>query len=178
MYPFLRMTTAMARARRLPPLAPFAAHVSAHRIRAVDIDPWGELNNGRALTLFDLGRLPLYVRTGMIAALRRSGWRITVAGSTVRYRRRLTAGDRVTMTTRLMGWDARFLYLEQGLWRGDDCAVHVLNRSALTTGRGIVPTADLAAAMGLPAQGPGLPDWVRAWAEAEALRPWPPEIRP
>lgn len=178
MYPFLRMTAELLRARRLPPLDPFAHHVSHHRIWPGDIDPWMELNNGRALTLFDLGRVPFVVRIGLIAALRARGWRMTVAGCSVRYRRRVTPLSRVTMLTRLIGWDERFIYLEQSLWQDGDCAIQVLNRSAATSGRGILPPADIAEAMGLDRTSPPLPDWVRAWAEADARRPWPPEARP
>jgi hypothetical protein len=82
--------------------------------------------------------------------------------------------DRIEMRSRILGWDARFTYAEQTLWRGGECCSHALLRMAITGGRGIVPSADLAAAMGLPAESPPLPGWVAAWAEADALRPWPP----
>ncbi|MFN3641577.1 MAG: acyl-CoA thioesterase [Gemmobacter sp.] len=178
MYPYVRMMVAMAEARRLPPLGPFAPHVSRHRCWPWDIDPWMELNNGRTLTLYDLGRLPFSMRVGLIAVLRREGWGMTVAGSSVRYRRRVRAFDRVTMVTRLMGWDARFLYLDQSMWRAGECTSQALIRSACTSAAGIVPPARLAAAMGIAGDSPSLPDWVAAWAAAEGTRPWPPEAAP
>ncbi len=178
MYPFIRMAGEMVRARRMPPLGPFEPHVSHHRVWPWDLDPWVELNNGRTLTLYDLGRLPFSLRTGLIAVLRREGWGMTVAGSSVRYRRRVRAFQRVAMVTRLLGWDARFVYLDQSMWRAGDCTSQALIRSACTDRAGIVPPARLAAAMGLPAESPPLPDWVLAWAGAEATRPWPPEVSP
>ena len=33
-----------------------------------------ELNNGRTLTLYDLGRIPMMLRLGVIRTLRAKGW--------------------------------------------------------------------------------------------------------
>ena len=54
------------RRRRLPPLPVLGTHVSHHRCWPWDLDPWVELNNGRTLTLYDLGRIPMAQRTGLI----------------------------------------------------------------------------------------------------------------
>ena len=140
-----------------------------------DIDLWVERNNGRTLTLYDLGRIPWSIRAGFTAVLRRRGWGMTVAGSSVRYRRRIRAFDRFEMRTRAVGWDARFVYSEQSMWRPDGvCANHVLIRSALTSPDGIVPPEEFAAEMGIDRASPPLPAWVAAWVEADATRPWPP----
>ena len=175
MYPYLRLMKEYLRMRGTPPLHPFDTHVSHHLCWPWDIDPWMELNNGRTLTLYDLGRTPLAVRTGVTRVLARQGWGMTVAGSSVRYRRRVRAFDRVTMVSRLIGWDARFLYMDQSMWKGADCTSQALIRSAVTSRAGIVPPADVARAMGHDGASPTLPGWVLAWAEAEATRPWPPE---
>jgi acyl-CoA thioesterase FadM len=178
MYPVLRMAKEMLTARRAPPLAPFQAHVSHHICWPWDIDPWMELNNGRTLTLFDLGRIPFAMRSGMVGAAKANGWGITAAGNSVRYRRRVRAFQRVTMVTRALGWDDRFFYIEQSMWRGDECCNHMLLRSAVTSAQGIVPPARVAQAMGHSGPSPELPDWVQAWIAADALRPWPPHPAP
>jgi len=174
MYPFIRMVTEMARVRRMPKLGIFDTHVSRVTCWPWDLDPWVELNNGRTLTLYDLGRLPLARRSGVEQVLRAKGWGLTVAGSTTRYRRRVTVFARMDMHTRCLGWDRRFLYMDQSMWRGDECTSHVLIRSAIVSKAGMVPPAELAMAMGVAPESPTLPQWVQAWAEADALRPWPP----
>ena len=175
MYPFLRMIKEMVRLRGLPPLGLFEAHVGHHICWPWDLDPWAELNNGRTLTLFDLGRLPLGVRTGIHRHLKAKGWGLTVAGSTVRYRRRVTVFSKLTSHSRCLGWDDRFLYIEQSMWRGEDCTSHVLIRSAIVSKAGIVPPAALATAAGVSPDSPVLPAWVTAWIKAEAERLWPPQ---
>ena len=178
MYPLLRLVKETVLARKARPLAPFEAHVSHHICWPWDIDPWMELNNGRTLTLFDLGRIPFAVRTGMAQAVRAQGWGITAAGNSVRYRRRVRAFQRVTMVTRALGWDHRFFYIEQSMWRGGECCNHMLLRSAVTSAEGIVAPDRVAKAMGHDGPSPDLPDWVRAWIEADARRPWPPQAPP
>ncbi len=176
MYPIVRLIKEAIKFRRAPQLGLFDTHVSHHVCWPHDLDPWIELNNGRTLTLFDLGRLPFITRTGIAGALRENGWGMTAAGNSVRYRRRVRMFHRVEMRTRLLGWDHRFLYVEQSMWRHGEALNHMLVRQAATDASGILAPARLIAAMGhgdLPS--PDLPGWVQAWVEADAQRPWPPQ---
>lgn len=174
MYPFVRLAKEIWKACKAPRLGLTEAHVSHHICWPWDLDFWVELNNGRTLTLYDLGRTPLAIRTGMVKILRRERWGMTVAGNTVRYRRRVRAFQRVEMVSRVIGWDKRFMYMEQSMWRQGECTSHMLLRSAFTDRNGIVDMARVAAAAGHAGPSPDLPDWVNAWIAADAERPWPP----
>lgn len=175
MYPFLRLLWQLRRHRRDPALPLLGTHESRHLCWPWDLDVFGELNNGRTLTLYDLGRIPWFGRIGLGGALRREGWQVAVVGASVRWRRRVHAFERLTMRTRALGWDERFLYTEQALWRWDgECASHVLIRAAVTGRAGLVPPARVLAALGHEGPSPDLPAWVRDWIAAEAGRPWPP----
>ena len=174
MYPFVRMAKEFVKFRKAPPLGLFDEHVSHHRCWPWDLDFWFELNNGRTLTLFDLGRVVLAQRVGLIGLMKSHRWGLTVAGSTVRYRRRVRAFDRLEMRSRCIGWDDRFMYLEQSMWRGGDCTSHLLLRTAVTDRNGIVTPDRVLAAMKLDLQSPELPDWVQRWSGSEGVRPWPP----
>jgi hypothetical protein len=103
MYPFLRLALADVGARRAATLPLEGVHVSRVTCLPFDIDPWRELNNGRTLTLYDLGRIPLVIRVGLAAILRRQGWGIAIAGASVRYRRRVRAWDRLEMRCSFTG---------------------------------------------------------------------------
>jgi acyl-CoA thioesterase FadM len=175
MYPLPRLLWQLFRHRNDPPLAVTDTHVSNHLCLPWDIDLWMELNNGRALTLFDLGRIPLARRVGLIGVLRRNGWGLTMAGASVRYRRRVRVFDRIQMRSRAVCWDDKFVYIEQSMWRSDgQCANHILYRSAVTGPTGIVAPATVMAQLGQTADSPPAPDWVTDWIAADAARPWPP----
>lgn len=175
MYPLLRFLKETVTYHRRP-LDLFATHVSHHLCWPWDLDPWMELNNGRTLTLYDLGRIPLCTRTGLTRVVFGNRWGMTVAGSSVRYRRRIRAFQRVEMRSRLLGWDGRFLYIEQAMLRRGEALNHLLVRMAVTGPDGIVPPAEALAALTQGRASPPLPGWVRDWIAADAERPWPPAL--
>ncbi|MDX1744207.1 MAG: acyl-CoA thioesterase, partial [Ruegeria sp.] len=177
MYPLFRTTKELWINRKADPLPIGQDHVTHLMAWPWDIDIFLDLNNGRVLTLFDLGRLGLFQRMGVLTALKSHGWYGTVAGTAIRYRKRITMFQRLELRTRIVGWDDRFTYFEQAFWRGDDCAAHAVIRTAITSGKGIVPTEEVARALGLPNESPELPDWIKQWSQAEGLRNWPPERR-
>lgn len=174
MYPYVRMAKELWKYRNAPRLGILDPHISTHRIWPQDLDPWRELNNGRTLTLFDLGRIPMSLRMGFRDAARAHGWGITVAGNSTRYRRRVTLFTKLTQVSRVVGWDDRFTYIEQSFWNGDDCTSHMLLRSAFISKAGIVPPQTVLCALGQPEVSPPLPDWIADWIGADQNRIWPP----
>lgn len=175
MYPFLRLAKEFAVHRNAPPLPFLGTHVSHHICWPWDLDLWAELNNGRTLTLYDLGRLPLAKRVGLIGVLKENGWGLTMAGVSVRYRRRVRMFDKIEMRSRCAGWDARFIYLDQSMWKNGECTSQALYRAAVTDVSGIVATDRIREALGDAGPPPDLPEWISAWIDAEATRPWPPQ---
>ncbi|MGL6212070.1 MAG: acyl-CoA thioesterase [Paracoccaceae bacterium] len=174
MYPYIRMFHQLSKFKGRP-MGLFDTHISHHMCWPQDIDPWMELNNGRALTLYDLGRVPMAVRMGFDKLGKSHGWGLTVAGASTRYRRRVRMFDRFEMRSKVIGWDQRFLYMDQSMWRGAECTSQMLLRAAVASKDGIVAPEKVVAAMGHPADSPALPQWVQAWSQADAQRPWPPQ---
>lgn len=174
MYPIFRLAKELFKHRKPDGLGIFNTHVSHHICWPWDLDLWMELNNGRTLTLYDLGRVPMGGRVGFSKAVLDNKWGIAVAGGSIRYRKRVTVFQKIEMKTRLLGWDDRFFYIEQSMWVKGTCTSHALLRTAVTGKRGAVPTAEVAAAMNLEPTSPILPDWVQAWVATNTRRPWPP----
>lgn len=174
MYPMIRLIREYIRCRRDPPLEPGGVHVMHLRCLPWDLDMWMELNNGRTLTLYDIGRIALARRTGLIAVLKRRGWGLTMAGASVRFRKRVRVFDRLEVRSVTVGRDARFFYMEQSMWRGGEATSSILYRVAVTDRNGIVDTGEVASELGDPAWNPPLPQWVAEWTRAETHRPWPP----
>ena len=176
MYPFVRTAKELWLAQRQPRLESlFETHVSHHICWPHDLDFWLELNNGRAMSIYDIGRTALALRSGLIAAIRANGWGLTMAGSTTRFRQRIRGFERFEMRSRALCWDDKFTYLEQAMFKRDgSCASHVVYRAAVTDRQGLVRPERVLAALGQSAESPAMPDWLVKWCETEALRPWPP----
>lgn len=175
MYPFIRALKEFVVHRNAPKIGVTGTHVSYHRCWPHDLDWFLEMNNGRILTILDLGRNLLAKRAGLLAAMRANGWGLAMAGVSVRYRKRIRPFVRFRVESKTVGWDDRFMYLVQSIWIGDTCAAQALYRSAITDKNGIVPPARFLDFIGDLAERPQMPDWVVAWIDAEALRPWQPQ---
>ena len=176
MFPFVRVIKDVYLASRMPRFEALTdTHISQHRCWPQDLDFWLELNNGRAMSLYDIGRTAMAQRAGLIATLRREKWGLTMAGSSVRFRRRIFGFEPFEMRSRTNCWDDKFIYLEQSMWKKNgECASHVMFRAAVTDANGIIAPARVLAAMARDDPSPVMPDWINAWVEAEATRPWPP----
>ena len=134
MYPFLRMAWIVARTPRLPDMTPDDATVLPMMCQLWDADMFGEMNNGRHLTLFDIGRFHYGKRIGFLDLLRRKKWGLVVGGSTIQYRKRLRPFQRFEMQTRCLGRDDRWFYFEQTTWRRGDACSSALVRAAVVSG--------------------------------------------
>ncbi|MBE1285163.1 MAG: thioeseterase [Rhodobacteraceae bacterium] len=176
MFPIIRLIKDLMVARRMPPLELTDTHVSSHICWPWDLDIWLELNNGRAMTLYDLGRSMNAQRVGLIGAISRKRWGMTMAGSSVRFRRRIRGFERFEMRSRAVCWDDKFIYLEQSMWKKNgECASHVMFRAAVTNAKGIVSPDRVLAEMGqADAVSPPMPDWIAGWVAVDTTRPWPP----
>jgi acyl-CoA thioesterase FadM len=176
MYPFIRMIKEFVVHRNAGDLPPLGVHVSHHRCWPHDLDGFLEMNNGRILTILDLGRFVLARRSGLLTALRANKWGLTMAGVSVRYRKRIRLFTKFRVVSRAVGWDDKFFYLDQSIWVGDACAAQALYRSAITDHDGIVKPRRLFDYTGYEGPRPVLPEWVQNWIDADATRPWPPVL--
>ena len=174
MYPFARLFITCANSVRASRLAPDDVGVTHFYVRPWDIDIFGEMNNGRILTLYDIGRFDLSIRLGMVKTMRRKGWGLVVAGASVMYRKRLYAFNRVEVRTQIVGHDEKWTYMAQSMWVGGAPASSILVRTGVTSRDGIVPPRDVGAALGLSEYMLALPDWAANWHNADMQRPWPP----
>lgn len=175
MYPFARLVWFYLRSRRRPRMALDETSEFPTWTRPWDCDMFGEMNNGRHLTMLDFGRFDYAVRVGLIETLRREKWGLVVGGASVRYRKRLRPFDKFSIRTRLVGADGKWFYFQQSLIRNGEACSSALVRTAVTRGSGTVPNAEVPAAMGDPAFLLPPEPWVQAWIDADAQRPWPPD---
>lgn len=157
-------------ARRTHPLDPTA--ISRIRLTTLptDIDVLRHMNNGRYLSLFDLGRWDLLTRSGLADRARGNGWYPVVQSETITFRKSLELWQRFVVETRFLGHDDRSLYLEhRAVVDGEIYARAIIRARMLRRGGGTVGHEELFAAVGRPEGLPDVEPWVHEWAEASAL---------
>ncbi|SFK02747.1 thioesterase family protein [Cellulomonas sp. KH9] len=165
----LQLTLATLRPRPALPCAdPLTPSVTRLRVRPGDLDLYRHVNNGVYLQYMDLGRSNYLADLGAFGRLSARGWYPVVAASTVKHRRSLTLGQRFTVTTRLLGWDVRVVYLEQVIEREGLLVARgwVAGRFLSRAGDRIAPADVIAVIDAELRDSPELPDDVAAWARA------------
>jgi acyl-CoA thioesterase FadM len=171
MYPYLRVARVLAGGLVKPKLDLDDTSELKLRVWPSDIDTYPEMNNGRYWTIMDLGRYDLASRTGLMQTARRKGWFFVVAGGSIRYRRRLPPFSRFLLRTSLTGHDGRWFYFVQEFVRREQTAAQAVVRAGLRTEKELIPAETILKAFGREGWSPPLPEWVRAWIEAEKARP-------
>ncbi|MGH7591786.1 MAG: thioesterase family protein [Gemmatimonadales bacterium] len=149
-------------------LGPFDASRLGLRVLPTDLDPNWHVNNGRYLTLMDLGRIDLVIRIGFLRLVFRRRWMPVLGGAVIRFQRPLALWQRYDLVTRFLGWDEKWMYFEQRFESaGKVCAVAFVR--ALFRGRDeSVPSADVLHAIGVDGASPALPEAVLKWREVDA----------
>lgn len=163
---YFRMLLLRLRGRQWPTVSLWDAVTIPFRVNAADLDLLRHMNNGRYLSLLDLGRIDVLVRSGFWAVVKQRGWYPVVSAQSITYRKSLTLGQRFELTTRFIGFDGRATYAEQIVHvRGVVHAHAIVQTRFLRRAGGIVTQSELLeAAGGAPAL--ELPDEVAVWAHA------------
>ncbi len=164
---YLRLIAVVAAALRGPPLRPLDTSRLPFRTMPGDLDLNGHMNNGRYLTLMDLGRIDLCVRNGMHRALMSNGWKPVVGSVMIRFRKSLHLGVRFELATRVLGWDQRALYMEHRVERDDEVFAIGVVRGVFASRDGLIPPERLARLVGYQGRSPDLPPAVAAWRDTE-----------
>ena len=142
------------------------------RVWPNDLDLNIHMNNGRYLTLMDLGRMDLMFRSGAARLWLLKGHQPLVGLSMCRHFRALKVFQGFELRSRLLGWDEKWVYFEQRFESAGELYALGLVKGLMAGPKGLVPTAELLGHLGVREESPALPDYVLEWlgAERKAIR--------
>lgn len=172
---WLRLLWYLLRARFRPPVAlPHGTSRLTFRVMPHDLDTSLHMNNGRYLTLMDLGRLDVMVASGLWRAVLRHKWTPVASAVKIRYRRELRLFERFHIDTRILAWDAQTVVMEQQFLfakgaKAGQIAAHALFKGGLydRAGKRFVPVAQLMQETGVAGDSPPLTPEVEAFLRAD-----------
>lgn len=175
MYPFLRLFYHQQKAKRKPQFAhPFEESTIKMRVWPWDIDVFFELNNGKYLTLMDMGRFTIGIRIGLFKCLKANDWGLMVGAVSSRYRRRLKTFEAFTLHSKLLYFDDRWFYFHQWFVGKDgQMKASFLVRTAVVSKKGLVATSAVVNAMqfdqALLDKHNHPSEWVKMWEESDEI---------
>lgn len=168
----LTILNARRRVRRDGQIDPRALSTIRLTTLPSDIDILRHMNNGRYLSLFDLGRWDLLIRTGMFDAMKQRGWYAVVSSETITFRKSLELWQRFDVESRLIGHDDKAIFLEhRAVVDGEIYARVIVRARMLRRSGGTVSHDELFASFGRPEGIPDVEEWIHDWAGASSLPP-------
>ena len=156
----------------------FAPSILHFRVWPNDLDTNFHMNNGRYLTVMDLGRFDLVLRNGLMKFMFAHKSVPVLAAATIRYRLSLEPFQKYRLESRVVCWDKKWIYMEQRfiLIGGDKdeavAAIALVKGGFLNkTQKKMVTVGDVIDEVGHGEDSPPFPQHVKEWADAEnALR--------
>lgn len=174
MYPYFRLFYHQQKSKRQPKFThPFEESKIKMRVWPWDIDMFFELNNGRYLTIMDIGRFNVGARIDLFKTLKQNNWGLMVGAVSSRYRRRLKPFQKFTLHTKLLYFDNRWFYFRQWFVSNGKINASFLVRTAVVSKNGLVPTEEVVHAM--PYEKVVLDrhnttsEWIEKWEESDEI---------
>lgn len=171
MYPYLRLTRVIIQSsfKKKQKLLHEESTINL-RVLPQDIDPFMELNNGRYVTLLDLGRFGYGSNVKISTFLKKHKWSLTIVGTYNEYRYRLRLFQKFTLKTKIFGYDKKWFYFFQKAERKGKTHMASIVKFAFTSQKGIVFPEEVIDAMGEEYNPNKLPNWVTEVGKHEIFK--------
>jgi len=169
---YLRLLRIRFAARRGPTLGLHDVGRVSGRVGLTDIDELRHMNNGVYLSLMDHARLDLMERAGAWPKMRAAGIYPVVTGQMIAYRRSLTRGQRYVIESRIAGYTAKHVYIEQRFVVDGEIWERAFVEGRFVRERGgAVPMAEVGDIVGEDIGAHPAPPWLVEWSARNALPP-------
>lgn len=116
---YLRLLIIIFTGRWRKPMQPLDISVITLHVLPNDLDLNWHMNNGRFLTIMDLGRMDLLKRTGTLDMAIKNKWMPIVGTARIDYQRPLKLWQKYELHSHIYGWDEKWIYLEQVFYSKD-----------------------------------------------------------
>jgi len=161
---FLRLLLLLLTAPFRPRCQLFEPTRKRFRVWPPDLDVLFHVNNGVYLSMLDVARVDLLLRSGLVRRLWRKGLYPVVAAETIRFRRSLQLFQAFEVETVIIGWDDKAFIIQHRFLRREELVAEAFVRSRfLRRGGGTVGSRELLGLVGRSEPSPALPAWVQAW---------------
>jgi acyl-CoA thioesterase FadM len=119
---------------------PTDAMVSKLHLRTLpnDLDVNLHMNNGRYLTICDLNRIDLFIRSGLARVMLRRKWMPIIAEHTMTYKKPLKLFERFEVSLVVTHWDEKYFYMTHTFTAGDRVVATGTSKGVIKSRQGVV----------------------------------------
>ena len=162
MYPYLRLIKVVIQSQFKPKMEFYSEEYDQINLTVLpnDIDPFMELNNGRYVTLLDLGRYAYGGRIKMGTFLKKNNWSLTIVGTYNEYRYRLKLFRKFQLKSKIIGYDEKWFYFFQKAEINGKTHMASVVKFAFTSKNGLVLPSKVIQKMDLIYNPKELPKWI------------------
>lgn len=140
---WFRMLRILLISKRAKQISMFDESRISFRVWPTDCDINMHMNNGRYLTLMDLGRTYFMAQLNMLWKLPQNKWFPVVGAVEIKYYRSLDPFQQFELVSRVLTWDDKWIYLEQRFEVGGKVLAMGRLRALFMGSKGRVPTDDI-----------------------------------
>jgi acyl-CoA thioesterase FadM len=118
------------------------------RVLPNDLDINFHMNNGRYLTICDLNRVDLFIRSGLMKAMFKRGWIPLIAEHTMTYKKPLSMFERFEVNLQVTRWDEKYFYMTHTFRTSERIVAEGTSKGCVyARGAGVVSPIDAFAAV-------------------------------
>lgn len=130
------------------------------RVGLLDLDVNLHMNNGRYLSLMDLGRIDLMLKAEVFWKLLKRGYYPVVASESIRFKKSLEPFQCFILETKIESWDEKDFFMTQKFLHRDSVVAvgYIRGRFKQRGRKGSVPTSEIFEIIGREYQGPQVSD--------------------
>jgi acyl-CoA thioesterase FadM len=120
------------------------------RVLPNDLDINFHMNNGRYLTICDLNRVDLFIRSGLMKAMFKHNWIPVIAEHTMAYKKPLGLLQKFDVKLEVTHWDDKYFYMTHTFNQGERVVAFGTSKGCVyARNKGVVSPAEAMAAVQL-----------------------------
>ncbi len=158
---YFRLLLLLIRLIRKPSMGLLETSILKFHVLPNDLDLNIHMNNGRYLSIMDLGRIDIMHRVGLMTYIIKNKWSPVVGNLHIQFRRPFKLLQQYELHSRIVSWDDKWVYLEQVFICNKKIHAVGLVQGLIRGKHGNIPSNDILKLLGLNQQPPAITDNIR-----------------
>lgn len=131
------------------------------RVLPNDLDSNMHMNNGRFLTIMDIGRTDMTIRMNLHKVILKNSWYPVVGGVNIIYLKSLMPFEKYKLRTSIVYWDEKWVYIKQDfIKKNGDISSSAIVKAIFKKGRETVKISELVDILGFEKNPPSIPKYL------------------